>query len=166
MSNLDKTLLTDLADLLKKKNLQEVEYETKDVRIRLVRERPAKSDKEHVFAVVPPMQAPQAQETPVLQASASTPSSDSSAKGDSVSALEEKNIVRSPMVGIAFLSPEPGAESFVKAGDTVQKGETLCLIEAMKTFNPLKADRSGIVKQVLVDNGQPVEFDQPLFYIA
>ncbi len=163
MSNLDKTLLTDLADLLKKKNLQEVEYETADVRIRLVRERPQKPGKEHLFAAVPPMPGmPAPAPVPAMMPETAVPPA---AMPAPKAPADEKNLVRSPMVGIAFLSPEPGAEPFVKEGTSVKKGDTLCLIEAMKTFNPLKADRSGIVKQVLVDNGQPVEFDQPLFNI-
>ena len=69
------------------------------------------------------------------------------------------------MVGTAYLTPSPDAEAFVKVGQTVRADQTLCLIEAMKMFNKIKADRAGVVKQILVENGQAVEFDQPLVVI-
>jgi acetyl-CoA carboxylase biotin carboxyl carrier protein len=75
------------------------------------------------------------------------------------------NAVKSPMVGVAYLSPEPGAKPFVSIGGKVSIGDTLCLIEAMKTFNPVKAEKSGAVKEILVSDGQAVEFDQPLIVI-
>lgn len=75
------------------------------------------------------------------------------------------NAVRSPMVGVAYLSPEPGAKPFTKIGASVKVGDTLVLIEAMKTFNPVKADRAGTVKEILVSDGGAVEFDQPLVVI-
>ncbi len=74
--------------------------------------------------------------------------------------------VRSPMVGTAFLSSEPGAAPFVKPGDSVKAGDTLLIVEAMKVMNPITAPRGGVVKQLLVENGQPVEFDQPLVLLA
>jgi acetyl-CoA carboxylase biotin carboxyl carrier protein len=74
--------------------------------------------------------------------------------------------VRSPMVGTCYLAPEPGAEPFIKAGDAVKAGDTLLIVEAMKVMNPITAPRGGVVKQVLVESGQPVEFDQPLVLLA
>ena len=73
--------------------------------------------------------------------------------------------VHSPMVGTAYLSPSPQASTFVKIGDNVQVGDVLCIVEAMKMFNQIEADAAGIIKSILVENGQPVEFDQPLFII-
>ncbi|MCL2017640.1 MAG: acetyl-CoA carboxylase biotin carboxyl carrier protein [Alphaproteobacteria bacterium] len=73
--------------------------------------------------------------------------------------------LRSPMVGVAYLSPEPGSKTFTTVGTAVKAGDTLALIEAMKTFNPVKADKDGIVKEILVADGQAVEFDQPLIII-
>ena len=70
------------------------------------------------------------------------------------------------MVGTAYLAPEPGASNFVKPGDSVKDGDTLLIVEAMKVMNPITADKSGTVKSVLVENAQPVEFDQPLVVIA
>jgi acetyl-CoA carboxylase biotin carboxyl carrier protein len=75
------------------------------------------------------------------------------------------NALRSPMVGVAYLAPEPGAEPFVTVGASVKAGDTVALIEAMKTFNPIKADRDGVVREILVAEGQAVEFDQPLIVI-
>ncbi len=75
------------------------------------------------------------------------------------------NAVRSPMVGVAYLAPEPGSKHFAEVGKKVKAGDTVCLIEAMKTFNPVKADKDGTVKEVLVSDGQAVEFDTPLMVI-
>lgn len=79
--------------------------------------------------------------------------------------LENKHVVKAPMVGTIYLSPSPGAKSFVQAGQTVKAGDTLCLIEAMKMFNQIEADKDGIIAAILVDSGVPVEFNQPLFVI-
>jgi len=73
--------------------------------------------------------------------------------------------IRSPMVGVAYLAPEPGGKPFIELGGKVKAGDTLCLIEAMKTFNPVKAERAGIVKEILVREGQAVEYDTPLIVI-
>ena len=73
--------------------------------------------------------------------------------------------LKSPMVGVVYLAPEPGAKAFVKVGASVKKGDTIALVEAMKTFNPIKSDKDGVVKEILVTDGQAVEFDQPLIVI-
>ena len=73
--------------------------------------------------------------------------------------------LKSPMVGVVYLAPEPGADAFVKVGKTVHAGDTVALVEAMKTFNPIKANADGVVKKILVDDGAAVEFDQPLIVI-
>ena len=75
------------------------------------------------------------------------------------------NAVRSPMVGVVYFAPEPGAEPFIKVGQSVKAGDTLCLIEAMKTFNKVLADSDGVVRELLVSEGSPVEFDTPLVVI-
>lgn len=75
------------------------------------------------------------------------------------------HVQRSPMVGTMYLAPSPGADDFVKVGQTIKTGDVLCIIEAMKMFNQIEADKAGILKARLVENGQPVEFDQPLFII-
>ena len=73
--------------------------------------------------------------------------------------------LKSPMVGVVYLAPEPGAQTFVTVGTQVKAGDTVALVEAMKTFNPIKSDKDGVVKEILVSDGQAVEFDQPLIVI-
>jgi acetyl-CoA carboxylase biotin carboxyl carrier protein len=75
------------------------------------------------------------------------------------------HVITSPMVGTYYDAPSPGSSAFVKLGQTVQKGDTLCIIEAMKILNQIEADKSGVVASILAENGHPVEFDQPLFII-
>jgi acetyl-CoA carboxylase biotin carboxyl carrier protein len=81
-------------------------------------------------------------------------------------AESEGHVVKSPMVGTFYRAPSPGAKAFVEVGQTVSTGDTLCIIEAMKLLNEIEADVGGTVKAVLVENGQPVEYSQPLFVIA
>jgi acetyl-CoA carboxylase biotin carboxyl carrier protein len=81
-------------------------------------------------------------------------------------AVAEGHVVKSPMVGTFYRSASPGSKAFVDVGQTVNSGETLCIIEAMKLLNEIEADQSGIIKAILVENGQPVEFGQPLFVIG
>jgi acetyl-CoA carboxylase biotin carboxyl carrier protein len=81
-------------------------------------------------------------------------------------AAEEGHIVKSPMVGTFYRSPSPGSKQFVDIGQNVNSGDTLCIIEAMKLLNEIDADHSGVIKAILVENGQPVEFGQPLFVIG
>ncbi|WP_404397497.1 acetyl-CoA carboxylase biotin carboxyl carrier protein [Idiomarina loihiensis] len=110
-----------------------------------------------------PMQyAPQPQQAP-QQAPQSAPANQPAAEP----ANEEisGHVVRSPMVGTFYEAPSPDAKPFVTVGSRVNAGETLCIIEAMKMMNQIEADKSGVVKQILVDNEEPVEFDQPLFII-
>ena len=81
-------------------------------------------------------------------------------------AVEEGHAVKSPMVGTFYRSPSPDAKSFVEVGDTVAVGDTLCIIEAMKLLNEIESDKAGVVKKILVDNGQAIEYGEPLFIIA
>lgn len=81
-------------------------------------------------------------------------------------AVEEGHAVKSPMVGTFYRSPSPDAKSFVEVGDTVAVGDTLCIIEAMKLLNEIEADKAGVIKKILVDNGQAIEYGEPLFIIA
>jgi acetyl-CoA carboxylase biotin carboxyl carrier protein len=84
---------------------------------------------------------------------------------NNVTGKEYANALKSPMVGVVYLATEPGAKPFVKVGDTVHAGDTVALVEAMKTFNPIKATADGVVKEILVSDAQAVEFDQPLIVI-
>ncbi len=81
-------------------------------------------------------------------------------------AVEEGHAVKSPMVGTFYRSPSPDAKAFVEVGDTVAVGDTLCIIEAMKLLNEIEADKAGVVKKILVDNGQAIEYGEPLFIIG
>lgn len=78
----------------------------------------------------------------------------------------EGHVVKSPMVGTFYRSPSPGAEAFVQIGQSITKGDTICIIEAMKLLNEIEADASGVIKAILLDNGEPVEFGEPLFVIG
>lgn len=78
----------------------------------------------------------------------------------------EGHVVKAPMVGTFYRSPSPGANPFVEVGQTVKEGDTLCIIEAMKLLNEIEADKSGVIKEILAENGQPVEYGQPLFLIG
>ncbi|XLM21412.1 acetyl-CoA carboxylase biotin carboxyl carrier protein, partial [Chromobacterium piscinae] len=80
-------------------------------------------------------------------------------------AADTQNAMKSPMVGTFYRSPSPGAKSFVEVGQSVNAGDTLCIIEAMKLMNEIEADRSGVIKAILVEDGQPVEYGEPLFVI-
>ena len=81
-------------------------------------------------------------------------------------AVEEGHIVKSPMVGTFYRSPSPGSPSFIEVGQTVSEGQTLCIIEAMKLLNEIESDAAGVVKKILVESGQPVEYGQPLFVVG
>ena len=102
----------------------------------------------------------------VAQQSAAAPPPASSAPGEAAApAGDHPGTVKSPMVGTVYLSGEPGAKPFVSAGDKVKAGDTLLIVEAMKVMNPITAPKAGTVSQILVDNAQPVEFDQPLVIV-
>jgi acetyl-CoA carboxylase biotin carboxyl carrier protein len=81
-------------------------------------------------------------------------------------AIAQGHVVTSPMVGTFYRAPSPGADPFVQIGDTVKEGQTICIIEAMKLLNEIETDKSGVIKEILVENGQAVEYGQPLFVIG
>jgi len=144
--DVDEALIRKLAKLLKETGLTEIEYETDDARIRV-----NAATAGTVVAAAPAVAAVAA-----APAAAPAASPDAPAAGS----------VSSPMVGTAYLSPEPNAASFVKVGDRIAKGQTILIIEAMKVMNPIPAPHAGTVTQILVQDGQPVEFGEPLMVIA
>lgn len=146
---LDIDSVKKLADLIKETGLNEIEYEEGDRRIRCVRFH----EPQQMVQVAAPMMA-----APAPVAAAAAPAE--AAKAAPVNALT------SPMVGTAYLSPEPGSAAFVKVGDRVKAGDTLLIIEAMKVMNPIKATSAGTVMEILVSDAQPVEFGEPLIVIA
>ena len=108
------------------------------------------------------------QAAPMQMAHAPAPAAPAPAPAAAEPAAEPElsgHIVRSPMVGTFYAAPAPGASDFVSVGQQVKAGDTLCIVEAMKMMNQIEADKGGVVKQILVENGEPVEFDQPLFII-
>ena len=149
--DVDEALIRKLADLLKETGLNEIEYESGPHRIRVNR------GQAHGAVLAPAVAAPAALSTGV----AGGPSS--LTNGADLGA--HPGAVKSPMVGTAYLAPEPDKPVFVNVGDKVTAGQTLLIIEAMKTFNPIKAPKAGTVSQILVENAQPVEFGQPLMIV-
>ena len=149
--NIDSKLVRELAELLAETGLSEIEVEDGDRKIKVARQLTAAPA---VHAVAAP--------APVAAAPAPAVAAPAPAAAPAVDA----NAVKSPMVGTVYLSPEPGAASFVTVGQTVKPGDTLVIIEAMKVMNPITATAAGTVTAILVDNAQPVEFDQPLVVIA
>lgn len=147
--NVDTKLVRELAELLAETGLTEIEVEDGNRKVRVARGGVA-------------MAAPMAMAPPA--AAIAAPAAAAPAAPDA--GAEVAGALKSPMVGTVYLTPEPGAPAFVKVGDSVKQGDTLLIIEAMKVMNPIAADKAGTVKAVLVDNAQPVEFDQPLVVIG
>ncbi|MEC7163984.1 MAG: acetyl-CoA carboxylase biotin carboxyl carrier protein [Pseudomonadota bacterium] len=156
----DSQVIKDLAELLNATGLTEIEIESGGMRIKV-----ARSGGQATTASVP---APPPVETPVAapaEAQATTGATASSEPAPAEDPATHPGAVKSPMVGTAYLSPEPDAAAFIKVGDTVSEGQTLLIVEAMKTMNPITAPRAGKITQIIVQNEQPVEFDQPLVII-
>lgn len=149
----DVKLVRQLAELLDETALSEIEVEDGDRKIRVARTLTAAAAP---VAFAAPAAAP---------ASAAPATAPAAAAAPAAPAGDHPGAVKSPMVGTAYLAPDPEAANFVSAGGTVKEGDTLLIIEAMKVMNPIIAPRGGTVTQVLVSNGQPVEFDQPLVII-
>jgi len=152
-ASFDPEAIRELARILTETGLTEIEISDKDRRLRVVRAYPPAAA---TYAVAPAPAIPAA--APVAAAVTTEAAPD-----DPVS---DPGVVPSPMVGIAFLSPEPGAAPYVQIGQAVQAGQTVMLIEAMKTFNQIKAPRAGTVTRLLVASGEPVEYGQPLLVIG
>jgi acetyl-CoA carboxylase biotin carboxyl carrier protein len=149
--DIDTEFVRKLAQLLQETGLGEIELADGDKRIRVARPT--------VTVAAAPAAAPVAVAAPAA-AAASGPAA--SANGD---LGKHPGAVKSPMVGTAYLAPEPGKPHFVAVGDKVTAGQTLLIIEAMKTFNPIKAPKAGTVTQILIDNARPVEFGEPLMIV-
>jgi acetyl-CoA carboxylase biotin carboxyl carrier protein len=137
-----------LATILVDTGLTEIEFEGKEGRIRVVRALP--------MVAAAPVTVPVAAVAAPMAAIVAAPVDDPA---------RHPGVVLSPMVGVAYLSPEPGAAPFVTVGQPVSAGQTLLLIEAMKTFNQIKAPKSGILARILVTAGAPVEYDEPLMIV-
>lgn len=154
-NSIDQTLIRDLAELLTETDLSEIEIEQDDLRIRLTR-----TLAQPVQVHAPIAAAPAAPAVPVAPAP-STPETPAAAEAGAKPAGN----VPSPMVGTAYHAPAPGSDPFVKVGDAVKEGDTVMIVEAMKTMNQIPAPKSGVVKAILVDDGQPVEYGEQLLLI-
>jgi len=153
-------ITSELAQILDDKNLTDIELETDSLSVRVSRTPPA----QHVISGAAPMAA--AAPAPASVPSAAPAASEAPAGNNSADDLaSHAGAVKSPMVGTYYASAEPGAAPFVKEGDKVAKGQTICIIEAMKVMNTITAPQAGTVKHVACENGQPVEFDQLLIVI-
>ena len=150
----DARLVRRLADILTETGLSEIEVEQGTLKIRVVKTLTA-APVMHVTTPAPVHHAPAAAPAPAAAAPAEAAPAQR-AKGDTVN---------SPMVGTVYMQPQPGSPAFVKVGDTVEAGQTLMIVEAMKTMNPIPAPKGGKIVDILVEDGQPVEFGEPLAVI-
>jgi len=139
---IDKKLIKELVGCLSEFNITEIEYQDGDTKIKVSKATKALSDKGVTSAVVSPNKS-------VL-------SDNNDQKGTRV---------KSPIIGTAYLAPEPGAKNFIKVGDKIKKGQTVMIVEAMKTMNHVPATANGVVKKIMVNDGQPVEFGQTLIIL-
>ena len=158
---MDLRKIKKLIDLLEESNLAEIEIKEGEESVRLSRN-PVGT---YVAAPAPVYAAPAAAAAPAMPMSGPTEAS-TGGTAKPGNALPDGHVLRAPMVGTFYSSSSPDKPAFVSVGQAVKAGETLAIIEAMKMFNPIEADVSGTIVAILGENGQPVEFDQPLFVIG
>jgi acetyl-CoA carboxylase biotin carboxyl carrier protein len=151
---MDLRKLKTLIELVETSGIAELEIQEGEERVRITR-----------AVMQPPMMAPLMQPAPVPVV-APVPAPAPAATEPAAPSAPEGHVVKSPMVGTFYRSAAPGGKAFVEIGDTVQQGDTLCIVEAMKLMNEIEADAGGAVKAILVENGQAVEFGQALFVIG
>jgi acetyl-CoA carboxylase biotin carboxyl carrier protein len=158
---MDLRKLKKLIDLVEGSGIAELEVTEGEEKVKIV-----KGGKEVV--VVPPSTASAAPAPSQTAATAPTPAAPTAAPATAPEAPTtlEGHIVKSPMVGTFYRAGSPGAKAFVEVGDTVKVGQTICVIEAMKLMNEIEADKDGVIKAIMVENGQPVEYGEPLMMIA
>jgi len=150
-----------LIDLVSESGISELEVTEGEGKVRIVKNAPP------VYVQQAPTQyaQPPGGYAPSAPAAAGAPA----AIADPVAAapaVQSGHVVKSPMVGTFYRAPSPGADAFVQIGDSIKEGQTICIIEAMKLLNEIECDMSGVVKEILVENGQAVEYGQPLFVVA
>ncbi|WVN42819.1 acetyl-CoA carboxylase biotin carboxyl carrier protein [beta proteobacterium MWH-UniP1] len=160
---MDLRKLKTLIDLVAESGISELEITEGEDKVRIVKSAggPQTSHISHVYAAPTGVVSAPAQAAP-----ASATESAGAATAAAAPAAPEGKVIKSPMVGTFYRASAPGAEPFVSVGASVSEGQTVCVIEAMKLMNEIPADMSGVVKEILVENGQPVEFGQPLFVIG
>lgn len=156
---MDLRKLKTLIDLVAESDISELEVTEGEGKVRIVKSAPAQQGQ--MVMMQPQMQTMMQQAAP-----APTAAPVAAAAAPAATAAVEGHVVKSPMVGTFYRAASPGSAPFVDIGKNVNSGDTLCIIEAMKLLNEIESDFSGSIKQILVENGQPVEFGQPLFIIA
>ncbi|AYM05191.1 MULTISPECIES: acetyl-CoA carboxylase biotin carboxyl carrier protein [Agrobacterium] len=154
---IDKELIRELANILNDTDLSEIEVEQEDLRIRVSRAAPAPAT---VYAAAPAAYAPAP--APAAAPAMAAPAAPAAAAAP---ARNPANTVSSPMVGTVYLSPAPGARPFIEVGATVKEGQTILIVEAMKTMNQIPAPKSGKVVEIVVNDAQPVEYGEALVVI-
>ncbi len=153
---MDLRKLKTLIDLVAESDIEELEVTEGESKVRIVK---SSASQQNQVVMMQPQQHP-------AQYQVAAPAPAPVAAAAPVEAVPEGHIVKSPMVGTFYRSSAPGSPAFVEIGSEIKEGGTLCIIEAMKLLNEIEADVSGVVKKILVENGQPVEFGQPLFIIG
>jgi len=153
---MDLRKLKTLIDLVSESGISELEVTEGEGKVRIVKNAPP------VYVQQGPTQYAQAPGA----APAAAPAAALAEPSVPAPAVQSGHVVKSPMVGTFYRAPSPGADAFVQIGDTVKEGQTICIIEAMKLLNEIECDMAGVVKEILVENGQAVEYGQPLFLIA
>ena len=159
---MDLRKLKTLIDLVAESDIAELEVTEGESKVRIVKNSAVQGQQ---FV----MQAPGVMPQQYMQAPAGIPqgvAAPVAAEVPAESGIMEGHVVKSPMVGTFYSAPAPGNPSYVEVGSPVKQGDTLCIIEAMKLLNEIEAEASGVIKQILVENGEPVEFGQPLFVIG
>ena len=152
---MDLRKLKTLIDLVAESDISELEVTEGEGKVRIVK-----------ASAQQPQQMMYMPQQPMQQANFGVAPAATAAAPAAVAEVPAGHIVKSPMVGTFYRSSSPGSPAFVEIGSTVKEGDTLCIIEAMKLLNEIESDFSGVIKQILVENGQPVEFGQPLFVVA
>jgi acetyl-CoA carboxylase biotin carboxyl carrier protein len=152
---MDLRKLKKLIDLVEESSIAELEITEGEEKVRISRTGPAHAP---VNATVTP--------AAVVAAPAAASAAPAAASGEPPTAQADGHVLKSPMVGTFYRAPTPGAKAFVEVGQTVSEGDTVCIIEAMKLLNEIEADRAGVIKAVLVENGQPVEYGHALMVIG
>lgn len=153
---MDLRKLKTLIDLVSESNVSELEITEAEGKVRIVKSAPVAAAAPVTYSMAPAPVAPPV--VPTVEALPVTPAA-------AAPAAAVGHTVKSPMVGTFYRASSPGAKPFVEVGDTIKEGETICIVEAMKILNEIEADKSGTVTQILVDNGQAVEYGQPLYVI-
>lgn len=157
---MDLRKLKKLIDLVEESGITELEVTEGEEKVRIVKHA-AMAPQPHAY-----MLPPQAAQITQIAQSAITAISAPATETDALSDLPEGNVVKSPMVGTFYRSASPGSEAFVEIGSAVKAGDPLCIVEAMKLLNEIDSEFSGTVKAILVENGQPVEYGEPLFIVG